>query len=524
MTRRLVITALALGVLGVLAAAGGLRLLGAPEAPPIPSQLPPPSGDQQQGAFHKVVLHADEQVDGVWVDTFRSPMGLAVAKDGRVFVAEWRGAVKMWNPKTRETTTVAELDVFREVETMTEEGMLGIALDPDFQENGWIYLHYSDPEVAEDEDGLRRGILRVSRFDFDGERIRLDSERVLLETTMDRRMCCHAGGGIGFDRDGNLYVGIGDNTPPSSGAGYACLDERPGRALYDSQRTASDTSDFRGSILRIHPEPDGSYTIPEGNLFPPGTDGASPEIYVMGVRNPWRLGFDHRKRVLYWGDPGPDAGHTDARSQIRAVGREILRGRRGPPGYDEINAASEAGNYGWPYFIGPNLAYADYDYEAEASGELFVVERLVNDSPNNRGLRDLPPARSSLIHYPYAASEEYPEVGEAGRVAGAGPVYYYDESLESSCKLPPEMDHVLFIFDWMRNWIIAVHLDENEGVGHLERFLPEMTFMSPIDLEIGADGCLYVLEWGSYWGSDNVDSQLSRIEHHASGFAEEAGL
>lgn len=516
MRRRLIISLLVLAVLGGAAAVAGvawLRYRPPPEPPPEAHELPRASGDQQQGDFHKVVLVADEEVDGVWQDTLARPTSLSVASDGRVFFVSVRGPVSMWDPETGDDRVILDIEVYGDENTMTEEGLLGIALDPDFDDNGWVYLHYADPTVTRAEDGTQQGAMRISRFDFDGERLVAESEKVLLETIMDREMCCHAGGSLGFDAEGNLYAGIGDNTPPQSGAGYACLDDRPGRVLWDSQRTSSDTSDLRGKILRITPQPDGSYTIPEGNLFPPGTPGTRPEIYVMGVRNPWKIGFDRKKGILYFGEPGPDAGDTETRKWIREGVRELLRGRRGPPGHDEINAAPRAGNFGWPYFVGPNLPYADWDYDKKEPGELFEPDRVVNDSANNRGLRELPDAQPSLLHYPYAELPDKPELGKDGRVAGVGPVYYFDPALDSECKLPAAYDHTLFIFDWMRNWIVAAHLDENEQIERLESFLPEMTFMSPIDLEIGPDGCLYVVEWGSYWGANNLDSQISRIEY-----------
>ena len=77
---------------------------------------------------------------------------------------------------------------------------------------------------------------------------------------------------------------------------------------------------------------------------PPNT---RPEIYVMGNRNPWRVSIDNKNGYLYWGEVGPDAA-TDS--------------TYGPRGYDEFNQARKAGNFGWPYFIGDNMAYAKYNY------------------------------------------------------------------------------------------------------------------------------------------------------------------
>ena len=102
----------------------------------------------------------------------------------------------------------------------------------------------------------------------------------------------------------------------------------------------------------------------------------------------------------------------------------------------------------------------------------------------------------------------------------AGPVYYFSEKIASPHKLPAEFDHTLFIYEWSRNWIIAVRLDsdeniakKNEGGWRMERFCPGMTFKRPMDIELGPDGCLYVLENGTAW-SGNKDTQIVRIEYH----------
>ena len=94
----------------------------------------------------------------------------------------------------------------------------------------------------------------------------------------------------------------------------------------------------------------------------------------------------------------------------------------------------------------------------------------------------------------------------------AGPVYYYDPKNPSPHKLPAEFDHTLFIYEWTRNWIIAVKLDEQNQIAKMERFLPGMTFKRPMDMELGADGCLYLIEFGTNWG-DNKDSKIIRLEY-----------
>ena len=145
--------------------------------------------------------------------------------------------------------------------------------------------------------------------------------------------------------------------------------------------------------MRIKPEVDGTYSIPEGNLFPEGTPKTRPEIYVMGCRNPFRISIDERTGYLYWGDVGPDAGEDG----------EL----RGPKGLDEFNQAKHPGYWGWPYSRGNNQTYYDYDFVKEESGPRFDAENLINDSPNNTGMRELPPAQPSMIWYSYDRSKEF---------------------------------------------------------------------------------------------------------------------
>lgn len=461
-----------------------------------------PSGPQVDGDFRKVILDADQEVNGVLQDTLKDPMELAVAKDGRVFYAQRDGTVKVWKPATKATVILGRLEVF----TGLEDGLLGLALDPNFLKNGWVYLYHSLPETTRDANGQKAGENVISRFTVEGDKLSLASEKVLLRVKTQREQCCHSGGSLAFDAHGNLYSSAGDNTNPFASDGYAPIDERPGRSPWDAQKSAANPNDLRGKINRIHPEPDGSYTIPEGNLFPPGTPGTRPEIYVMGCRNPFRIAIDQKNGYVYWGEVGPDAGGPNP--------------DRGPAGYDEVNQARVAGNFGWPHFIADNRPYRRYDFAAKTFGSPFDPARPVNDSPNNTGAHVLPPAQPAFIYYTYGFSTRFPVVnGGGGRTAMAGPVYYYDPNLNSDRKLPRDYDHSLLIYEWSRNWIIAVHLDPSDHIAKkadgtlaMERFCPHMTFKRPIDMELGADGCLYIMEYGSAWGN-NKDTQLIRIEY-----------
>ncbi|WP_208868447.1 ThuA domain-containing protein, partial [Microbispora triticiradicis] len=259
-------------------------------------------------------------------DNTSNPMMLDVAKDGRVFYIDRLGDVKIIKPSGG-TVTAAHLNVF----TANESGLLGMALDPGFATNKWIYLYYS-PTGSENVD-------RLSRFTVNGDTLDLASEKKVLDVPVQRAECCHHGGGLVMDpKTGNLWLATGDNTNPFNSDGFVPIDEQSGRSSWDAQRSSANTNSLSGKLLRIHPEADGTYTIPSGNLFAPGTDKTKPEIYGMGFRNPFRMGIDPKTGNVMLGEYGPDSNSASA--------------TRGPQNTVEWNLISKPGNYGWPYCIG----------------------------------------------------------------------------------------------------------------------------------------------------------------------------
>jgi len=413
------------------------------------------------------------------------PMELEVANDGTVFFIELAGHIKAIEPLTGAVREVGQL----EVTTEQENGLIGFALDPNFATNQWLYLQYSPPEFSGQH---------ISRFTLVDGLLDLTSEKLLFKYEEQRQQCCHHAGALQFGPTGDLYFSTGDNTNPfDDSQGYAPIDERPGREPWDAQRTSANSRSSNGKILRIHPEPDGTYTIPEGNLFPADGSQGLPEIYVMGCRNPWRISVDQKTGFLYWGDVGPDAGNNN---------------QRGTRGHDEINQARQAGFFGWPYFNADNQPYADVNFETGEIGALFDPLAPINESVNNTGARELPPAQPALIYYPSAASDKFPELASGGRTACAGPVYDFDPGLKSETKFPEGLDRVLFIYEWSRHWVKLVHLDDDGQVAKIESFLPDNKFARPIDMQFGPDGALYMLEYGETWGV-NKDARLLRIDY-----------
>ena len=192
---------------------------------------------------------------------------------------------------------------------------------------------------------------------------------------------------------------------------------------------------------------------------------------------------------------------------------------RGPRGYDEVNQARKAGYFGWPFFVGNNYAYRQYNYLTGVSGNAFDPAKPENHSPNNTGITELPPAQPAFIWYPYAVSPEFPELGTGGRNAMAGPVYYTD-MYPAATRYPDYYNGKLFIYDWIRGWIKVVTMQPNGDFEQMEPFMPHMVLHNCIDMEAGPDGKIYLLEYGTAWFQKNPDAGLSRIDYHENPTAE----
>ena len=516
-----VVVAAALGAIAVPALAGGS---GGSGGGGLGGSLPPAS------RFQKVMLN----------DHPGEPMSLAVLPDGRVLHAARTGTVRIHNPRTGLNTVAAEVPIYRH----DEEGLQGLAIDDKFARNNWVYLYYSPPlntptddpttllinegdapfDLVTAEDRARlalfNGALRLSRFKLRGSTLDLTSEQQILDVPASRGICCHVGGQIDFDGDGNLYLSTGDDTNPFESAGYTPIDERASRnPAFDAQRTAANTNDLRGKILRISVNRDGSYDIPRGNLFRKGTPRTRPEIYAMGFRNPFRFAVNDKGHV-YVGDYSPDS--------------QVASPLRGPAGHGRWMLVDKPGNYGWPYCVtrtgepGPG-GYVDYDFATGASGAPFNCRRPVNDSPNNTGLRQLPEMVQPDVWYTYPAIDtgRFPVLLEqrGGAFANGvgpmgGPAYDYSKRSRSETKWPEVFDgHPLF-YEWTRDYVKVFELNRENGtrLRRMHNLFPgtapgQIVTDNPMDVEFGPDGALYMLEYGDTFFSEAPAAQLARIDY-----------
>ena len=439
----------------------------------------------EENRFTKVIL--EEKLD--------EPIELAILDKDRVLFIQRKGEVKLYNSKSKSLKTITKLPVSLKYvnkegkESVAEDGLLGLSKDPNFAQNHWIYMYYSS---------LKGSFNVLSRFTMKGDEILLESEKEMLKVETQREECCHTGGSIAWDRAGNLFLSTGDNTNPHASNGYSPSDERPGRSPWDAQKSAANTNDLRGKIIRIKPQADGTYTIPEGNLFSKEIPKTRPEIYTMGHRNPYRISVDQKTGKLYWGDVGPDASKPDP--------------TRGATGTCEFGQAPSAGNYGWPHFVGDNQAYNKFDFATNKSGDKWDYLKPINTSPNNTGLIELPPAKGAMIWYGYGKSEEFPELGAGGCNPMAGPVYDKTEFPMANRAFPKYYDGKFFAYEWMRGWLMAVSFDKDGNYASMEKFMPSYKFSNPMDMEFADNGDLYILEYGSGWFTANDDARLIRIE------------
>jgi PKD repeat protein/glucose/arabinose dehydrogenase len=494
------------------------------------------------------------------------PIEIEVLPDGRVLQTTRTGDVRLHDPATGTTSVIATIPVY----SHDEDGLYGGAIDARFSTDHWVYLYYSPPlntpttnapTSSTDPNAwdVYKGYNQLSRFKFvDGPTPHLDlaTEQKILQVGTDRGACCHVAGEIRFDSHGNLLMTTGDDTPAGGGnsGGFSpfngeltvtptatCPDPCFNAPYVDARRSAGNTNDLRGKLLRIHVEADGSYTIPQGNLFAPGTAGARAEIYAMGFRNPFRLNLDPND-VAYVTDYSPD-------SRVPQV-------FRGPPGTGRMEIVRHAANYGWPQCVSPTLPYYRWNFAAgtplDTPPQPFECGNPSrgpeNTSRHNTGLTVTPPLTAPDLYYSYQDNNQptplgtpcaaeytqsppgtcpqlFPELGPGGGVGphGAAP-YHFDKNNPNQTKFPAYYDKSIFFAEFTRDTMREIRLDSqghifkinnllNCGDVSANRNLLPFICDAPMDMRWGPDGNFYLLSYGDGFFRANPDARLVKFSY-----------
>jgi|CXWL01.1.fsa_nt_gi glucose/arabinose dehydrogenase len=233
----------------------------------------------------------------VVADHLGAPTAMALAPDGRIFVCEQSGDLRV----IRDGALLAEPFVHLAVDDDGERGLLGVTFDPAFASNGFVYVYYTVPA------GARHN--RISRFTADGDRAAPGSEVVLFDLDNLSGATNHNGGALHFGPDGKLYVAVGENANPANAPSLGTL---------------------LGKILRLN----SNGSIPPDNPFLGQASGRDRAIWARGLRNPFTFAFDT-------GNGGSN------RLYINDVGQET---------FEEIDLGAAGANYGWPSSEGPTDA------------------------------------------------------------------------------------------------------------------------------------------------------------------------
>jgi PKD repeat protein/type 1 glutamine amidotransferase len=306
----------------------------------------------------------------------------------------------------------------------------------------------------------------------------------------------------------------------------------------DARRSAQNTNDLRGKVLRIHVEPDGSYTIPPGNLFAPGTPGTRPEIYAMGFRNPFRLNLD-RDDVAYVTDYSPDS--------------QVPENFRGPAGTGRVEIVRRPSNYGWPLCYSPKLPYYTWNFNTaqtlDSPPTPFECANPnrgpENTSRWNTGNQYGPPIAQPDIWYSYrdnnappggplgtpcfayyngsgatSCPQLFPELGPGGGVGPHGAVpYEFDPVNPSPTKFPAYFDGASVFAEFTRDYLREVRLDSQGNIFKINQTLncgeQPQPFLcdTPMDIKFGRDGSLYLLTYGDGFFRANPDAKLVRFSY-----------
>ena len=250
-----------------------------PEPSPTPAPSPTPTNPPPT-ATPEFVLEIPDPLGYQWsmvADGFQKPVAITHAGDSRLFIVEQRGVI--WVLQEGVLQPEPFLDIRDRVNSSAfEQGLLGLAFDPEFARTGHFYVDYT----------AAGGDTVISRFTATLGEPQTHSATEALVLSIDQPFANHNGGDLHFGPDGFLYIGTGD-----------------GGSANDPHGNGQNPDALLGKLLRIKVGEAEPYAIPGDNPFAAG--GGRPEIWAYGLRNPWRFSFDTLTGDLYIGDVGQDS-------------------------------------------------------------------------------------------------------------------------------------------------------------------------------------------------------------------------
>ena len=379
-------------------------------------------------------------VDEIAAGGLDNPVAMAFASDGRIFVAERRGLVRVIDPAGN-LLPAPFIDLQDETGNAWDRGMLGIALDPAFETNHRVYLLYTvDPVFGRpDEPGETGTFSRLVRYSgtpaSDGNVADTGSRAVLIGTTPDTGIpACYAShviGALRFGHDGSLFISSGDSASfgwaDAGGTTPSCFEEGlfgPDEDL-GAYRAQSLTS-LDGKILRVDPET--GEGLPDNPFFDGNGSSNTSRIWCSGLRNPFRM-------AVRPGSPPPGTLY------IGDVGWFTM---------EEINVSKGGENFGWPCYEGLNAAPQYPDQEVPA-WSCDTIGTEINPGP----------LRQPLMQWHHGVGTFSVPSGVVGFCAVAG-VFY------EGLRYPPVYHDRFFYADHVFNWIRTVKVnaaDQATGYG-----------------------------------------------------------
>jgi glucose/arabinose dehydrogenase len=408
-----------------------------------------------------------------------SPTAMAIAPDGRIFVAQKGGALRV----VKNNMLLAQPFLTVSVNTSSERGLLGVAFDPEFHVNRFVYIYYTTATEPIHN--------RVSRFTASGTNpdvVQAGSELPLLNLPA-LGSSVHNGGAIHFGTDGRLYVATGENSVPAN---------------------SQSLNTTLGKLLRIN----ANGSIPTDNPFYSQTSGINRSIWARGLRNPYNFAVDPTNGRIHVNDVGQDA-------------------------WEEVNLGARGANYGWPQTEGPEppgvsgVRYPIHSYQNAGSncaivGASFYRPQIQRFPPAYAGryfFGDFCGGFIRMLSPPNYSSSAGFATGISSLVDiqthHDGTLYYLARGGGELFRVQSTTSTLVFNdnFETARGWVLTGGANTADR-GLWQRGDPQPTFNAGLPLQLGtcqgSSNCLITaLAAGTSNGSNDVDNGQTSIQSPA---------